>query len=406
MSSVYTNDTILPIHQKYLGNRGLFGLITLLSAFAPISTDLYLPALPGMAEFFNASITISNLTLILFIVFFSLGMLFWGPLSDKFGRRPVLLVGITLYIGASFACSLSSDIWFLIFFRIFQGIGGSAATAISTAMVKDVYSGRRMQSVLALVQSMMIIAPVVSPILGAFLLSFTSWRGLFWALTLIGMISMLGCLLLEETIPHRQTGTILQSFKRLGTVMRNPGFTSLLLIFSLTGLATLAFVGGSSYIYEQTFGLSQQWYSYYFALNATASITGALLFIGISRYITLKWIIYSTFLIIFISGVLICLFGTGSPLIFALLLLPSSLMSSCMRPGSTYLMLGQQTENTGSASSLINCLFMFCGSIGMVLISLLGENLVVNIGVINGTVGLVCFTGWLLILKLKLVKPV
>ncbi|MFA5237980.1 MAG: MFS transporter, partial [Methanoregula sp.] len=157
------------IPQKYLGNRGLIALIALLSAFVPLSTDLYLPALPGMGDYFGVSVDLTNLTLILFFIFFSFGMLFWGPLSDKYGRRPVLLAGLALYIAASAACAISWDIWHLIFFRILQAIGGSAASAVATAMVKDVYNGRKRESVLAIVQSMVVISPAVAPVLGAFM---------------------------------------------------------------------------------------------------------------------------------------------------------------------------------------------------------------------------------------------
>lgn len=129
--------------QQYLGNRGFIALIVVLSAFVPISTDLYLPALPGMAEYFDVSVTLTNLTLILFFLFFSLGMLFWGPLSDTYGRRPVLLAGLGLSIAASAGCAVSWDIYHLILFRVLQAVGGSAASAVATAMVKDGYDGRR-----------------------------------------------------------------------------------------------------------------------------------------------------------------------------------------------------------------------------------------------------------------------
>ncbi|MCC7556195.1 MAG: MFS transporter, partial [Methanoculleus marisnigri] len=158
--------------QKYLGDRGLIVLIALLSAFVPLSTDLYLPALPGMGDFFGVSAGLTNLTLILFFLFFSLGLLFWGPLSDRYGRRPVLLAGLALYIAASAGCAASWDIWLLIAFRILQAVGGSAASAVAMAMVKDVYDGRKRESVLALVQSMVVVSPAVAPVLGAFMLPY------------------------------------------------------------------------------------------------------------------------------------------------------------------------------------------------------------------------------------------
>jgi len=380
--------------QKYLGDRGLIALIALLSAFVPLSTDLYLPALPGMGDYFGVSASLTNLTLILFFLFFSLGLLFWGSLSDKYGRRPVLLVGLALYIAASAGCAASLAIWHLIAFRILQAVGGSAAAAVATAMVKDVYDGRKRESVLALVQSMVVISPAVAPILGAFMLPYTSWRGLFAVLALIGVVSMIGGLLLQETIPSRYTGTVAQSICRLGTVLKNPNFTSLLIVFSLVSAASLAFVSASSYIYQEEFGLSEQSYSFYFALNAVGLIAGPLLYLWLSRHISRRTIVTSGFTAVIGGGLLVCFFGNMGPLIFALALFPASLMGSSVRPLGAFLMLDQQKEDTGSASALINCSGLVFGSAGMVLVFLNGGNLVFSLGAINVAVGVVCLLGW------------
>ncbi len=390
--------------QQYLGNRGLIVLIALLSAFVPLSTDLYLPALPGMADYFGVSASLTNLTLILFFLFFSLGLLFWGPLSDKYGRRPVLLAGLALYIAASIGCAVSPDIWSLTTFRVLQAIGGSAAAAVATAMVKDAYDGRKRESVLAIVQSMVIISPAIAPILGAFMLPYTSWRGLFVVLALIGVVSMVGSLLLQETIPSRYAGTMKQSVRRLGTVLKNPGFASLLIVFSLVSTASLAFVSASSYIYQEGFGLSEQSYSFYFALNAVALIAGPFLYLWLSRHISRRTIIASGFAVMIAGGVLVCLFGNLGPLVFALALFPASLMGSSVRSPGAFLMLDQQKEDTGSASALINCSGLVFGSAGMVLVFLSGENLVLGLGTINVAVGVMCLAGWTAIGRRGLVK--
>ncbi|ABN57627.1 MULTISPECIES: Bcr/CflA family efflux MFS transporter [Methanoculleus] len=390
--------------QQYLGDRGLIVLIALLSAFVPLSTDLYLPALPGMGDYFGVSATLTNLTLILFFLFFSLGLLFWGPLSDRYGRRPVLLVGLALYIAASAGCAVSWEIWHLIAFRILQAVGGSAASAVAMAMVKDVYDGRKRESVLALVQSMVVISPAVAPVLGAFMLPYTSWRGLFVALAIIGVVSMAGGLLLRETIPSRYNGTMAQSVRRLGVVLKNPGFTSLLVVFSLVSTASLAFVSASSYIYQDAFGLSEQWYSFYFALNAVGLIAGPFLYLWLSRHASRRSIVASGFVVMIGAGLLVCLFGGLGPLAFALALFPASLMGSAVRPGGAFLMLDQQKEDTGSASALINCAGLVFGSAGMVLVFLFGNSLVFGLGAINVAAGVACLLGWAAIGKRGLVR--
>ncbi len=392
------------ISQQYLGNRGLIVLIALLSAFVPLSTDLYLPALPGMGDYFDVSAGFANLTLILFFLFFSLGLLFWGPLSDRYGRRPVLLAGLTLYIAASAGCAVSWDIGHLIAFRILQAVGGSAASAVAMAMVKDVYDGRKRESVLALVQSMVVVSPAAAPVLGAFMLPYTSWRGLFVALALIGIVSMAGALLLRETIPSRYAGTPAQSVRRLGAVLKNPGFASLLVVFSLVSTASLAFVSASSYIYQEGFGLSEQWYSFYFALNAVGLIAGPFLYLWLSRHASRRSIVGAGFAVMIGAGALVCLFGNMGPLFFALALFPASLMGSSVRPAGAFLMLDQQREDTGSASALINCSSLVFGSAGMVLVFLAGESLVFGLGAINAAVGAVCLAGWAVIGRRGLVR--
>lgn len=397
-------DETPPItRQKYLGDRGVIALIAVLSAFVTLSIDFYLPALPGMGEYFNATADVTNLTLILFFIFFAVGMLFWGPLSDKYGRRPILLVGLALYIAASVACAISWDIWQLIFFRVLQAIGGSAACAVATAMVKDVYGGRKRESVLALVQSTVVISPAVAPVLGAFMLPFTSWRGLFWVLVLIGVVSMAGALLLTETNTSRYTGSVMQSLSRLGTVLKNPGFTSLLIIISLVSLPALSFIASSAYIYQTRFELSEQWYSLYFALYAIGLIAGPFIYLWFARYFRRTSIITLCFIVMIAGGILICLFGTLGPLVFTLLLIPLSIIGSGIRPPGTFLILEQQTGDSGSAAALINTGSLLFGTAGMILISCDATNIFL-FGTLYVVAGIVCLGGWLLIGKLNLVK--
>ena len=159
-----------------LGRKALIVYLAFLSAFTPLSTDLFLPALPIMADYFQAAPGLTNLTLMGFMFSFALSMLIWGPLSDKYGRRPVILSGLALYLTSSVLCALSTDIWTLIAGRVVQAVGSGAVSAVAMAITKDVFKGRTMENVLTTIQTMMLIAPMIAPVLGGFLLAFISWH--------------------------------------------------------------------------------------------------------------------------------------------------------------------------------------------------------------------------------------
>lgn len=392
--------------QKYLGEKGLVVLIAFLSAFIPLSTDLYLPALPRMAENFKAAPSLINLTLILFFAFYAAGSLFWGPLSDKYGRKRILMIGLVMYTVASFLCAFSGNVYQLIVFRVFQAIASGAATSVAQAVVKDSYTGRRRVSVLALVSSMTMIAPIVAPVVGALILRFTSWRGVFLFLAVIGLLSTVAGIAMEETIDQRYKGSILQSLGRLGVVARNPGFVSLLLTFSLMGIAMMSFISSSSYIYVGQFGLSEQVYSYYFAANAFFLVIGPLLYMKLSKHFETNSIITVSYVISCISGLLILAFGNLSPWIFALSLLPATLAGSITRPPSTYLMLEQQEGDTGAAVSLMSCAFTVFGCIGMIIISFNWANRIGVMGLMYMVLSLVSLVFWILISKKPFVQKV
>ncbi len=394
------------MRQKYLGKKGLIGLIAFLSAFVPLSTDLYLPALPGMAMFFSVSTDLANLTLILFFVFFAAGTLFWGPLSDKYGRRPVLLIGLSIYSLAGFLCAGSGDIYHLIIFRILQAVGGSGAFAVATAMIKDVYDTKNREAILALVQSMVLISPMVAPVLGAFLLRFTSWRGIFLVLGGIGLLALAGSIALQETIDKRYTGTMLQAWGRLGKVARNPGFTILLIIFSMLSVSSMAFIAASSYIYINGFSLSEQVYSYYFAFNALGMITGPMLYMRLSRRFLRRSIIMACFAAVSVSGLMIALLGNITPMVFALALLPATVMASCVRTPGANLMLEQQEEDTGSASALMSCFGILMGSLGMTIISLSWSDPILVLGEMNILAGLTCLILWRMLSNRPFIKQI
>ena len=271
-----------------------------------------------MSRHFNALPSEINLTLTLFFVVYSIGTLVWGPLCDKYGRRPVLLVGLSVYVVASMLCATAWDVYALIAFRVLQAAGGSTAGTCATAIVKDVYAGRRREAVLALVQSMVLISPAAAPVLGAIMLQLTSWRGVFWVLAGIGVIALAGSLLFEETIPERSPVSVLRTFTRLGKVLENRRFTSLLVIFSLFSVASLAFITSSSYIYVDGFGLSERAYSYYFTLNALGLISGPMLYMRLSRHFSRGSIIIGCMATLVASGLLVAGLGQLQPWLFTI----------------------------------------------------------------------------------------
>jgi DHA1 family bicyclomycin/chloramphenicol resistance-like MFS transporter len=382
------------IKQKKLGANGLVMLIALLSAFVPLSTDLYLPALPKMSAYFGVSVDRVNLTLTAFFIFYALGTLVWGPLSDHYGRKPILVSGLSLYVIASAFCAFTSSIEGLILCRIFQAIGGSAAGAVATAIVKDVYSGKKRGSVLAIVQSMVLISPAVAPVLGAFLLKVMSWRGVFSTLTGIGLLALVGSVLFEESIVQRSSGMLLLSLGRLGNVLQNREFTILLILFSLVSVSSLAFIASSTYIYQDRFHLSGQAYSYYFALNAFGMISGPMIYLWLSSRFHAENIIRVCYIMIAASGLLVCFLGSLLPWIFALCILPASMAGSCLRPPAANMMLEQQKGDTGAVSSLMGCIGLLMGSLGMQLISLPWGNMIIALGIMTFSTAAISLSVW------------
>jgi DHA1 family bicyclomycin/chloramphenicol resistance-like MFS transporter len=211
---------------------------------------------------------------------------------------------------------------------------------------------------------------------------------------------------LEETLESRYTGTARQAWGRLVTVTRNPGFSSLLLIFSLLSVSGLAFIASSSYIYINGFGLNEQVYSYYFAFNALGMISGPMLYLRLARRFSRKSIIRACFAVIACSGFLVAALGDRSPYMFALVLLPATIMSSCVRTPGANLMLEQQEADTGSAAALMSCFGIFMGSVGMTIISYPWSDTIRVLGAMNIITGLTCLSLWMILSNRPFIKQI
>ncbi|MGV2986580.1 multidrug effflux MFS transporter [Vibrio sp. E150_011] len=374
----------------------LFFLV-IISAFPPLTIDLYLPALPQMVSIFNTDQAMVNLTLSSYFVTYAVGLLFWGPLSEKFGRKPVLLTGIGGYMIASIFCAMAGNIEQLIGARVFQAFAGSAITVVATAIVKDLYEGREREKIMATIMSLVIIAPMVAPVIGAFLLQVASWRMMFVTLAVFGAFASVLAFCYKETLETKYDGSMLRSWGRLGVVLKNRRFIVLLTIFSVTPMALMAFLAAGSYIYINGFGLSEQEFSYAFAFNALCASFGPAIYMKVSRRISVQKIITMCFLLLAVAGVLTITIGTTSPWVFAGIAAPATLMVITMRVPGTNLMLDQQDHDTGSAVALIQFFAMICGSLGMMLVSIRPEALIESLGLIQLGVGLTGGILWVLV---------
>ncbi len=351
-----------------------------LSAFGPFSIDMYLPALPSLSLDFGASTSQTQLTLSACVLGLAAGQIITGPLSDALGRKRPLLVGIATYALVSILCSLAPSVVILIICRFLQGIAGAAGIVIARAIVRDLHSGvalAKFFSVLLLVTGL---APILAPIFGGLLLRFTSWRGVFITLAIIGALLFLAAATsLNETLPpdHRRAGGIRVTLATFRQLLATRAFLGFALSSGLAFAGMFSYISGSPFVLQDIYGVSPQVFSLIFGTNALGFVIAGqvngrlvgrvplirLLFMGLvattSGGVTLL-------LVVSIGG--IGLIG----ILPALFVMVASL--GFVLPNATSLALSGQPSIAGSASVLVGVLQFSIGAIAAPIVGSFGAN--------------------------------
>ncbi|HAT1636859.1 multidrug effflux MFS transporter [Raoultella planticola] len=266
----------MTLPQKNAASGPLFILILSgLMAFASLSTDIYLPAMPVMAAELQGD---AELTITGFLIGFAVAQLIWGPIGDRLGRRTPLFIGMGLFIIGSVGCALSVSIDQIIFWRVFQALGACTGPMLARAMVRDLFARTRAAQMLSTLTIVMAIAPIIGPLLGGQLISVTSWHAIFWLLAGIGLLMLLALRWLPETLPpgRRQQGSPLKAFHHYGQLLRNRIFIRYTLSLTCYYVAAYAFITGSPDVYIRYFGVEPQHYGWLFAVNILGLMTMSL----------------------------------------------------------------------------------------------------------------------------------
>lgn len=253
-------------------------ILASLGALGPLAIDMYLPALPVIAADLHVDEGAIQLSLMAFFAGLMLGQLFYGPLSDRTGRKPMIYVGLALFVGASLGCAFASTADQLIAWRFAQGLGGSIGMVIGRAVVRDLYTGRTAVRLVALMMIVLGVAPIVAPLIGTVIISFLPWRALFVVLALFGVAcGVLVCFALPETRAAElrtpvHPGTVLRHYRHLAF---SRSYIAYVCAMAIAQAGFFAYLAGSSFVFISLYGLSPTVYSLIFALNALGLMAGA-----------------------------------------------------------------------------------------------------------------------------------
>ncbi|GAA1979454.1 multidrug effflux MFS transporter [Catenulispora subtropica] len=241
--------------------------------FGPLSLDMYLPALPDLAHSFHTRESNVQLTLTACMIGLAVGQLVAGPMSDAWGRKKPLVVGLSAYAATSVLCAVAPEVFSLTAVRFLQGFAGAAGLVISRAMVRDLYEGDALTKFFSTLMLVNGLAPILAPVLGGQLTRFMSWRGVFVVLALIGLALLAATLLgIKETLPKEARGTggggLPATLRTFRVLIRDRRFMGYILTGGFAFAAMFAYISGSPFVLENIHGLSKQEFSYVFGANA------------------------------------------------------------------------------------------------------------------------------------------
>jgi DHA1 family bicyclomycin/chloramphenicol resistance-like MFS transporter len=366
-------------------------LLALLAAFPPLATDMYLPALPLLASQWQVSEAGLNLSLAGFFLAYCLTLLFWGPLSDRYGRRIVLMPAICLFIFASFMCAQADGLAPLLFWRVVQGAGCSAPSVIAMALVRDTYQGRERTHIIAWVTMLMVFAPMLSPAVGSALIDWINWQAIFVLQALLALAAFCGVVLMPETLPpaHRLTTPLVHSLKDFAELIRCRQFVGVVMILCLNAMPMFSFIGVASYLYINQYHFSAEWFAWLFAINASG--------IALGNYVATRNIdALERLPIVYFGGLGISMAGLAMMVLlpthpFISLTLPMFCVTFTIGltgPGLNALAIGLAEDKAGAASALLVFSRFMAGAFLMALVPLGPFHLQINLGLIALSAGI------------------
>lgn len=375
-----------PVREPVRRRLGLMLLLGALSAFGPLSLDMYLPALPGLAGDLHANPSQGQLTITACLVGLALGQLVAGPASDARGRRRPLLAGLAGYAAASALCALAPSIWALVALRLAQGFSGAAGIVIARAVVRDRYAGSAAARYFAALMLVNGAAPILAPVVGAALLRVTSWRGVFWVLAAIGGTLLAAAAAgLAETLPadRRRAGGLRSTVAAFRGLLTDRAFVGVAVSSGLVMAGMFGYIAGSSFVLQDMYHLSAQQFGLVFGLNACGIVAlSQLSRFTVSRVGPLPLLRAGIGQAALGGAALLVavLAGAGLPGILPALFVAVSSVGLVM-PNSAALALADHADKAGSASALLGTGQLTMGALVAPLVGLAGAGTAVPMAI-------------------------
>ena len=357
-------------------------LVVALTALGPLSTDFYLPALPAIARALDTDSAGVQLTLSVYLLGFGAGQLLVGPLSDRFGRRPVMLWGMLVFVLASVVCALADSITTLVVARLLQAFGACAGPVLGRAVVRDIYGPAESARMLSHVSTATALAPLLAPLFGGWLTALWGWRATFVALTVYAVMLMLAVwLLLKETNRHPDPHAMrpARMWENYRTLLADPVYRSALLIGCGAFAALFAFISGSPFVFFEHFGMSPQQMGLAFGLNVTGFMLGSTLSARLSRRIGPSRLIRKGVWLGAACGIALAVLALVGPQHVAAVMVPMWGVAAAIGlilPNATAIGLAGYPKMAGAAASLMGFVQMGLGA---------GAGMLVGHGVQSGT---------------------
>jgi MFS transporter, DHA1 family, multidrug resistance protein len=351
-----------------------------LIALGPLTIDMYLPALPALGADLGASESAVQLTLTGTLVGLGLGQLIIGPLSDALGRRRPLIAGTVVHIAASVLCLVAPNVAVLGVLRTLQGVGAAATMVVAMAVVRDLFTGRAAATILSRLMLVMGTAPILAPSIGAAVLLTGSWRWVFAVLAAMGVALLLVAIfLLKETLPpeRRRTGSLRPVLRTYRMLVTDRQFVVLTLVAALGMSALFSYVSGSSFVLQDTYGLSQQEFGLVFALGAVALIGASQMNVVLLNRFTERQIVFGALSGALVFGAVLIVFaesGFGGLVGFLAPLMLVLAAVGLVLPNAPALALSRHGEAAGTAAALLGATQFGLGALIAPVVGVLGND--------------------------------